>query len=186
MSDQGRTRLNASMSTMLLMTSIIVPVIFYLIPGNVSANPPFGASVRVDPMGSLYYGQTYADIAVDRNDVIYLVWTDYRNENGDIYFSKSVNGGASFGPCIRVDDTGVSYIDQETPKVAVDKNGAIYVVWTDYRKGDPDIYFSKSTNGGSSFGPNVRVDDTGSSTSYQYSPGPSCRWDGKCLCCLGG
>lgn len=97
--------------------------------------------------------------------IIYVVWTDFRNDpNGpgtgedenDIYFAKSVDGGLTFSASVRVSDdneTGLNY----APKVATNSNGNIYVVWHDNRDGNWNVYFSKSTDGGVSFSTNVQV-----------------------------
>jgi len=127
----------------------------------------FGPNVRVDDTGTSDSWQSDTSVTVDATGNIYVVWYDRRNGNWDMYFAKSTNGGASFGPNVRVDNSGTSTSEQRHPSIAVDPNGNIYVVWYDKRNGNWDIYFAKSTNGGVSFGPNVRVDDTGASTSVQ-------------------
>jgi len=57
---------------------------------------------------------------------------------------------------VRVDD-GTSSVKQY-PDVAVDTEGNIYVVWHDDREGmwDWSVYFAKSTDGGKTFGRNVK------------------------------
>jgi len=115
---------------------------------------------------------------------IYLVWHDMRNGDFDIYFTKSTDGGATWGDGIdnnndvRVDDTdsNLNNTDNETsqknPDITVDGSGNIYVVWQDNREGrsDNDIYFAKSTDGGSTFGTNKRVDHNGSGAFDQEHP----------------
>ena len=56
---------------------------------------------------------------------------------------------------------------QENPCVAVGASGTIFVVWQDDRNNagsTSDIYFSRSTDNGSTFSSAVRVDDAASST----------------------
>jgi hypothetical protein len=115
---------------------------------------------------------------------IYLAWQDMRNGDFDIYFSKSTDGGATWGDGqdnsndIRVDDTdrNLNNTDNDTaqknPDIAVDSSGNIYVVWQDDRenRGDNDIYFAKSTDGGSTFGTNARVDHNGTGAFDQEHP----------------
>jgi hypothetical protein len=97
---------------------------------------------------------------------IYATWYDFRNDAGtgdsDIFFAGSTNGGVSFSANIRVnDDTGIRA--KKYPCMSVDQNGVIYIVWDDERNGNSDIYFTKSTDGGLTWRPNVKVsDDTGS------------------------
>ena len=130
----------------------------------------FGANVRVDDTGASSSAQCIPSIAIDKNGDIYVAWYDNRGGNPDIYFAKSTDGGATFGANVRVDDTGVSSSAQAKPDITVDKNGDVYIAWHDKRNGNHDIYFSKSTDGGATFGANVRVDDSGSLYRVQIDP----------------
>jgi len=107
----------------------------------------------------------FQSLAVDERGYIYVVWSNgYR----DIYVISSIDGGESFGSVTVVNDTTSTCVH---PSVAVDTSGNVYVAWQDYRESDkPDIYFAKSTDGGLSFGTDIRVDDTGSDTSRQWFP----------------
>jgi len=117
----------------------------------------FGSNVGV------YTGladQTAPAIAVRSSSSVYVAWQDFRNGNWDIYFAKSINGGASFGASVRVDDsTGTS--EQSAPAMNVDGAGDIYVVWQDGRSGNWDVYSAVSTDQGASFDANVRVNEGG-------------------------
>ncbi len=113
-------------------------------------------STRVDDGGADF--RTNPDIGADQGGNVYVVWQDQRNGDSDIYFSRSTNGGISFSPNVRVnDDNGNSL--QELPSLALGKTGNIYVVWGDWRNGGSDIFFSKSTDGGASFGDGLRNDN---------------------------
>jgi len=104
-------------------------------------------------------------ICVGRNGNIYAVWSDGRRPEGnnDIYFAKSTDGGASFGQNVPVNDITISAGDsiQYSPFVAAGGIDTVYVVWTDMRNGSKDedarVYFSMSTDGGQSFGPDLMV-----------------------------
>jgi hypothetical protein len=128
----------------------------------------FNPNVRVNDADT-DSAQFEPDMAVDTNGNIYVVWTDTRNGYCDTYFAKSTDGGATFSPNVRVNDTS-SPTGGNYSKIAVDTNGNIYVVWADGRNGNLDIYFAKSTDGGATFSPNVRVDDTGALNKTQYLP----------------
>jgi len=83
------------------------------------------------------------DIALDGSN-IYVVWTDRRWGNFEIYFKRSVDGGATWSTKKRLtNNEGDSY----SPAIAVDGSN-IYVVWTDRTPGNYDIYFKKSGDGG--------------------------------------
>ena len=103
----------------------------------------------------------------DENGNVYVIWEDYRNGNGDIYFAKSINYGATFSTNIRVDDTGESTSNQGRPDIAVDKYGNLYAVWHDARKPGTDIYFSKSIDGGNTWSPNLYIN---SPNDYEQFP----------------
>lgn len=86
---------------------------------------------------------------------VYAVWTDYRSGDADIFFACSANEGTTWqAPILVNDDGGAS--TQEQPSVACDGAGTAYVVWTDYRNGEADIYLS-SWSGGTTFSANTMV-----------------------------
>jgi len=105
------------------------------------ADGSWGANVKVnDDLAPA--NQWSPSVAVDASGNAYAVWWDYRNGNGDIYFSYRPAGG-SWGVNLKVsDDPGTAV--QGLPAIAVDATGNAYAVWTDGR--DPmyreDIYFS--------------------------------------------
>jgi len=130
----------------------------------------FTVPIRVDDTGSGTTEQSAPKVAVATNGDVYVAWYDYRNGNYDIYFAKSIDDGASFGANVRVDDTGSNLFAQMGPSIAVHGNGNIYVAWYDARNGATnwDIYYAVSTNGGASFGTNIRVDDSAVSSSQTW------------------
>lgn len=105
--------------------------------------------------------QKNPSLAVTSSGGLYVAWKDQREDGqNNIYFASSIDGGASWTePNVRINtdpDTG----NQREPALAVDSTGAVYAVWQDTRNGtgDGDIYFAKSTNGGTTWThPNVRV-----------------------------
>lgn len=136
--------------------------------------------------------------AVGPNGELYVAWEQLSTGGGAnpidaLYFSVSTNGGATFStpaPITSVTpiyNPGVSaYVCQrpalkggirvnDFPSIAVDtgarsrNKGAIYVVWNDQRTGDPDIFITKSTNGGSSWQSPVMVNKNGVGTD-QFFP----------------
>ena len=134
----------------------------------------FGEDVMVDDTISLTSRQVDPAIAVDNRGIVHVVWEDYRDDPvlGNIYYAKSTDGGKSFGPDILVEAYYTVTSHQASPKIAVDGHGIIHVVWEDYRD-DPrlaNIYYSKSTDNGESFGEDVMVDDPLTLTSHQVNP----------------
>jgi hypothetical protein len=97
--------------------------------------------------------------AVDSNGIVYIVWADDRMGDWDIYFANSTDGGYTFSENKRVNDDATSE-SQWDPQIAVDSKGNIYFVWEDWRNVTaPDIYFTKSTDGGNTFSTNKRIND---------------------------
>jgi hypothetical protein len=110
-------------------------------------------------------------IAVDRTNGpfrgrLYVVWADGRNGDVDVYMTSSADSGTTWTAPLRVNDDYVGGgAEQLHPTVWVDDAGHVHVQFLDRRE-DPAnlklaIYLATSTNGGASFGPNVRVSDPG-------------------------
>jgi len=106
---------------------------------------------------------------------VYLVWTqEAKNEsdNTDIMLQHSDNDGATWSPAVRLNDDSTAN-SQYNPAIALDQSsGAVAVSWYDARSdlgsggsGDTDgipnddfqIWATDSTDGGTSWAPNLRV-----------------------------
>ncbi len=135
--------------------------------GGLSFNP--SQRINNDATGA---EQAHPSIALGPDRSAYVVWDDPRTggRGRDIYFTKSTDLGNTWVPNILInDDTG--NIAQTDPAIAVDETGAIFLAWTDGRTTNtaPDIYATRSTNGGSSFAANVKVNDEAGAV-WQGSP----------------
>ena len=116
-----------------------------------------------------------SNICSGTNNQIYVVWA----ANG-IRFDKSTNGGTSFGT-----DYQLSSVSSTNgfPFVCVDysgnaSRGNVYVIWDDSRNGNSDVWFQRSTNGGTNWLANpVRVNDV--TTNNQYWPMMQCDNNGN-------
>jgi hypothetical protein len=106
----------------------------------------------------------YPAIAVDGLK-IYVVWEDNTPDllNKEIYFKKSVDGGVTWKTDKRLTNNAG---DSRYPRIAVDGSN-IYVVWTDYTPGTPEIYFKKSDDGGATWRTNKRLTNN---AGYSYAP----------------
>jgi hypothetical protein len=109
--------------------------------------------------------QHQPDMAVTSDGIIYVVWSDFRDDpdgpgvgqdEDDIYFAKSTDGGLTFSTSVCVSDDNGTALNY-APRVATDNQGNVYAVWHDNRNGNWDIYFAKSTDGGANFSTNVQV-----------------------------
>ncbi len=114
-----------------------------------------------------------AQIAIDSGGNIDVVWEGLAGfGNIDIFFSGSGDGGATFStPKNLSNNAGTS----QGAQIAVDSSGNINVVWVDNNPGNQDIFFSGSSDGGTTFSvpknlsnntgqsynPHIAVDPTG-------------------------
>jgi hypothetical protein len=95
---------------------------------------------------------------------IYVVWPDARYGDPDILLAWSGDLGATWSAPVRVNDDGVgNHADQFFPWVTVDADGRVLVTFLDRREDFNNFlfgaYLATSTDGGVSFGPNVRLSD---------------------------
>ena len=105
-------------------------------------------------------------LAVDANGVLYAAWCDGRNGNADIYIASSIDGGASWGPNVKVNDDIAA--TQCNPALAAIGDGRLYVVWEDYRNSNGDIYGATSMDGGETWSPNFKINDDSGSAHQVY------------------
>jgi hypothetical protein len=77
--------------------------------------------------------------------VLHVVWSDDRNGNiGEIYYKRSTNGGLNWESDVRLtNDSAVSNL----PSVSV-SGAVVHVVWYDFRNGNNEIYYKRSTDAG--------------------------------------
>ena len=103
----------------------------------------------------------FATIAVAGPGVHVAWWDDRQGSPGDIYYTRSSDGGATWQP-----ETLLTY-EYGSPQIPslTASDSAVYLVWNDYRDGNPEIYFKRSSNWGESWGPDTRLtyDPAGSS-----------------------
>lgn len=126
-----------------------------------------------DDYGVTWYGQEQISpsggvqgsvIAPGRDGEVYVLWLGPTG----IEFNKSTNGGGTWhgmGTASGVDRIGdTSFRRNSHPAAALDVSGGaydghLYAVWADDRDGDPDIYFTRSTDGGASWSDPWRIND---------------------------
>jgi hypothetical protein len=121
--------------------------------------------------------------AIDsRTGNLYVTW-DQREGNGpqEVLFMASTDAGQTWSEPLRLpDDERSKGIEHYNPGISVAPNGRIDVAWFDFRN-DPsfvartataapriryaDVYMASSTDGGRTWGPNVKVTDRAIDTS---------------------
>ena len=144
---------------------------------STDAGDTWGADVVVDgsvvvpptPLEGGFRNPLLPCLAVDRtggtyDGRLYAVWADARSGDPDVLVSHSTNGGSTWSAPVRAnDDPAGNGADQFFPWAAVDGNGALHVTFLDRRDDSAGLligtFLATSTDGGASFGPNVRVSD---------------------------
>ena len=128
-------------------------------PGNANDTPVAAAASSIEPAQD-------CDITGDPiSGRVFLIF----EEDGEIDLVYSDNDGRSWSPSpIRVDDDSSGAM-KDNP-VIVSRGGEVHAFWSDLRNVDFDIYYSRSTNNGATWGDGVsdsdlRVDDTDSNLS---------------------
>lgn len=110
-----------------------------------------GANFSIPESLSLHTGNsTNAQIGIDLNGNIGVVWANDSPGNFDIFFSRSVDGGATFSSPKNISNgSGLA----QNPQMAIDDKGNIDVAWQDNTTQNPnsDIYFARSGDGGVTF-----------------------------------
>ena len=120
----------------------------------------FSANVQVNHYTE--QSQGYPEMALDEDEVIYIVWNDSRNlykKNGrDVFMARSLDKGDSFEPEIKINDAKIpAAFEYFYPTITAWGKGHVAVAWEDKREGTYDVYLTRSDNGGSSFRPSWRL-----------------------------
>lgn len=131
----------------------------------VKGDTEFSKNTTLCPPDIKLLVQFRPSIFIDISDRIHIAWEDGRNlasnDNWDVYYAFSQDGGITFEGCSIVNDGTETY--QTEPDISVFDDGRIFVVWEDHRNGNWDVYFSKSSDGGVTFDSNIKLnDDNGS------------------------
>jgi hypothetical protein len=148
----------------------------------------WGANVRIDDYVAGERLNERPTVAFGPDGTVHAAWTDLRSVEPDtnIFYARSDGPGASFSPARQLDDSRAGFDpDRDTPSnqwhpslTAVGSH--LFVAWQDNRLGNNDVFLTQSADGGASFAPSERVDDTGGGSNEQTRP--RLAWSGgKCF-----
>ena len=104
-------------------------------------------------------------------DNVYVAWVDDRNGPDDIYFNRSTDGGATWlSSDVRLDTDALGVGSSDDPEIQCSGDN-VYVVWQDDRNGKHDIYFNRSTDGGTTWlAQDLRLNTDLPGTRYSLDP----------------
>ena len=131
--------------------------IYYKHSTNAGVN--WGADIRLTNNTA---DSWYPSVAVT-GSVVHVVWKDNREVYDKIYYKRSVDGGENWEVDSRLTNTTTMSI---YPSVAV-SGSFVHVVWYDNRDGNDEIYYKRSTDGGLSWGADIRLTNN---TAYSITP----------------
>jgi carboxyl-terminal processing protease len=78
---------------------------------------------------------------------VHIAWRDYRDDNDEIYYKRSTDGGLTWGEDIRLTNNAE---EQKFPSISV-SGSVVHVVWQDLRDGNYEIYYRRSLDGGTTW-----------------------------------
>ena len=117
------------------------------------------SDVRLDTDVAGAANSVDAVISVD-SPRVYVVWQDDRNGGTDVYLNASTDDGQTWLPSdVRLGTALPGQYDPESPILVAD-DLEVLIAWLDDRGDGYRVWFSRSTDGGASWSPEVRLDTT--------------------------
>ncbi|MEM3037848.1 MAG: hypothetical protein QXE45_00440 [Thermoplasmata archaeon] len=165
----------------LLIGSVLMPVAYE--KSSISAvTITFSTPIKINDNTNEYTAQANPKGALLPNGKIFVAWRDERNGKKDVYSSMSNEAISSFSANKKVNAKSSSFQNYLYPAIAFSKNN-VYVVWEEnyYSTFNHHIMFCRSTDSGSTFGPNIRVDDMPLNVNSQERPAITVAEDGTVI-----
>lgn len=95
-------------------------------------------------------------------DSVHIVWMDKRDGNYEIYYKRSVDGGLNWGPDIRLTNDTLPSMDPTIEAVG----SVVHVFWENGLYDKEEIYYKRSTDGGSTWGVDTRLTNSDGFSGY--------------------
>jgi hypothetical protein len=114
----------------------------------------WGTDIRLTNNPSTSYtNYNYAWCIASSGNVIHVVWWDFRDNNSEIYYKRSADGGLNWGTDIRMTNNSST---SEYPSVSASGLN-VHILWIDSRDGNHEVYYKHSTDGGINWGADYRL-----------------------------
>src|SRR5262245_115166 len=86
-------------------------------------------------------------------NTLHVTWFDERDGNREIYYKRSIDAGLNWSADTRLtNNPAISMF----PAIAA-SSSVVHVVWEEYRDGNAEIYYKRSTDAGATWEPDVRL-----------------------------
>jgi hypothetical protein len=109
--------------------------------------------VRLTNDPAISYTSPNARCIAAYGDNVHIVWYDSRDVDPEIYYKRSSDSGISWGADTRLTNSSGS---SQYPSLSV-SGSRLHLVWFDSRNGNDEIYYKRSTDGGLSWGADIRL-----------------------------
>ena len=117
--------------------------------GSTDGGSNWGPDIRLTNDGANSWNPS---VAVS-GSVVHVAWYDDRDGNWEIYYKNSTDGGLTWGSDTRLtNNIAVS----RYPCIAV-SGSEVHLVWHDDRDGNYETYYKRSTDGGLTWGSDIRL-----------------------------
>ncbi|MCP5054147.1 MAG: exo-alpha-sialidase [bacterium] len=136
---------------------------------SIDGGSSFGPRMRVS---DIPLTRSKPVMQIDSNDNIYIAWMRYTNDSRRVVeVAKSVDKGVSFNTPVQVANADAPHtFNRNPPAMVAGMDGNIYIAWVGEADTNHVIYFSMSTDGGSTFSNPRRLDNSALALENQERP----------------
>jgi len=92
---------------------------------------------------------------------VHVVWSDARENNFEIFYKRSTDGGLHWDPDRRLTNTSSP---STYPSICAEKS-SVHVVWQEYLTGNREIFYKRSPDTGTTWGEDTRLTNNSSISS---------------------
>lgn len=107
-------------------------------------------------------GKSWHPSVTVNGSVVQIVWHDDTPGNNEIFYKRSDDGGNTWTTDLQLSNTAGS---SNLPGIAV-SGSVVHVCWYDSTAGNWEIYYKRSTDGGTSWGADTRLTNNTASSLY--------------------